>query len=45
MKKTKELGIKVTGALVAALLAVSSAQFACANRQLLKTYAVECTVK
>lgn len=45
MKKTKELGIKVTCALVAALLAVSTAQSVGANRQMHKTYAVEFTVQ
>ena len=45
MKKTKELGIKVTFALAAAILAVSTAQSAGTNRQMQKTYAVEFTVK
>lgn len=45
MKKTKELGIKVTCALVAALLAVSTAQSVGVNRQMHKTYAVEFTVQ
>ena len=44
MKKTKELGIKVTFALAAAILAVSTAQSAGTNRQMQKTYAVEFTV-
>lgn len=45
MKKTKELGIKVTCALVAALLAVSTAQSVGVNRLMHKTYAVEFTVQ
>lgn len=45
MKKTKEIGIKATGALAAAVLAVCAVQSAGANRQLQKTYAVEFTVQ
>ncbi|MDE7479136.1 MAG: SH3 domain-containing protein [Lachnospiraceae bacterium] len=44
MKKTKELGVKLTGALMAAVIAVSCAQSAGVNQYLQRTYAVEFTV-
>ena len=45
MRKTKELGIKVMGALAAVVFAVSAAHAAGTNRQIQETYAVEFTVK
>lgn len=44
MRRTKELGFRLTGALMAAAIAVSCAQSVGVNHQLLKTYAVEFTV-
>ena len=44
MKKTKEWGFKLTGALMAAVIAVSCAQSAGVNQYLQRTYAVEFTV-
>lgn len=44
MVRTKELGLKVAGGLMAAVIAVSSAQVCGMNHQLRKVYAVEFTV-
>lgn len=44
MKKTKEIGMKVTGALAAAVIAMSSVQTAGISADLQKVYAVEFTV-
>lgn len=44
MKRTKEMGFKAAGALLAAAITISSAQAAAPNRQLSEVYAVEFTV-
>lgn len=44
MKKTKELGLKLTGALMMAVIALSSVQAAGVNNPIAKVYAVEFTV-
>lgn len=44
MRGTKELGLGLTGALLAAVLAISAAQSCGVNRQLQRIYAVEFTV-
>ncbi|MDE7201535.1 MAG: SH3 domain-containing protein [Lachnospiraceae bacterium] len=44
MRRTKELGLKLMGGLMAAVIAVSSAQACSVNHQLQKAYAVEFTV-
>lgn len=44
MRRTKELGLKLAGALMAAAVSVSAVQTIGANGQLLETYAVEFTV-
>ena len=44
MRQTKELGMRLAGALMAAAVALGTAQACGVNRQLQKTYAVEFTV-